>query len=166
MTIPTENRRRETAAKIAALTLANAFIFQEQLAAADGRVMTLRGILARPNLVSAADQHWTYICDEINYVPIFKIAREILLALPSGTASDQAVRRLANHTLSITSRKAALRHDLMGRIYHWLLHDAKFLGTYYTSVSAATLLLKLVFAPERWPDCSASQTSRAAPEPF
>jgi hypothetical protein len=29
MGVPTEHRRRETAAKIAALTLANAFIFQE-----------------------------------------------------------------------------------------------------------------------------------------
>ncbi|MGH8338081.1 MAG: hypothetical protein ACRETL_14940, partial [Gammaproteobacteria bacterium] len=38
----------------------------------------------------------------------------------------------------------------MGRIYHWLLHDAKFLGTYYTSVPAATLLLKLALATDRW----------------
>jgi hypothetical protein len=38
----------------------------------------------------------------------------------------------------------------MGRIYHWLLHDAKYLGTYYTSVSAATLLLKITLAPQRW----------------
>ena len=36
----------------------------------------------------------------------------------------------------------------MGRIYHWLLHEAKYLGTYYTSTTAATLLLKLVFALE------------------
>ena len=36
----------------------------------------------------------------------------------------------------------------MGRIYHWLLHEAKFLGTYYTSVSAATLLLKLALSLE------------------
>jgi hypothetical protein len=41
-----------------------------------------------------------------------------------------------------------LRHDLMGRIYHWLLHYAKYLGTYYTSVSSATLLLKLALAAD------------------
>ena len=40
----------------------------------------------------------------------------------------------------------------MGRIYHLLLHDAKYLGTYYTSVPAANLLLKLVFSPDHWPD--------------
>ncbi|PZR93785.1 MAG: hypothetical protein DLM68_00500, partial [Hyphomicrobiales bacterium] len=48
--------------------------------------------------------------------------------------------------ISICSQQAALRHDLMGRIYHWLLHHAKYLGTYYTSVSSATLLLKLTLA--------------------
>jgi type I restriction-modification system DNA methylase subunit len=34
----------------------------------------------------------------------------------------------------------------MGRIYHRLLHEAKYLGTYYTSVSAATLLLKIALS--------------------
>jgi hypothetical protein len=39
----------------------------------------------------------------------------------------------------------------MGRVYHRLLAEAKYLGTYYTSVSAATLLLKLALDPDRWP---------------
>jgi hypothetical protein len=38
----------------------------------------------------------------------------------------------------------------MGRIYHLLLLEAKFLGTYYTSVPAATLLLKLALRPDQW----------------
>ncbi|MFL6846451.1 MAG: hypothetical protein ACJ8ER_16410 [Allosphingosinicella sp.] len=50
------------------------------------------------------------------------------------------------------SKKAALRHDLMGRIYHLLLHEAKYLGTYYTSVPAATLLLQLSLDIDRWND--------------
>ena len=36
----------------------------------------------------------------------------------------------------------------MGRIFHWLLHYAKYLGTYYTAVPSATLLLKLAMAAE------------------
>jgi len=39
----------------------------------------------------------------------------------------------------------------MGRIYHLLLLEAKYLGTYYTSVPAATLLLKLALDIDRWP---------------
>jgi len=147
----TDGRRRETAAKVGALTLANAFVFQEQLAAVEKRVKPLRRVLAEKDVIGAFEQHWDFICEKINYVPIFRIAREILLVLPSGTDSEEAVKRLARLALEICAEKAALRHDLMGRIYHWLLHHAKYLGTYYTSVPAATLLLKLALAADRWP---------------
>ncbi len=40
-------------------------------------------------------------------------------------------------------------HDLSGRLFHTLLTDAKFTGAYYTSVPAATLLLRLLF--HDWP---------------
>lgn len=150
MTTRTQDKRRQTAAKVAALTLSNAFIFQEQLAASDRRVRTLRQLLEESDFVTKISGHWKYICDNINYVPIFKIARDILLNIPSGTESDGAVRRLASTALSISQNRVALRHDLMGRIYHWLLHDAKYLGTYYTSVAAATLLLRLSFHGTEW----------------
>jgi hypothetical protein len=52
--------------------------------------------------------------------------------------------------LDIVQQRAALRHDLMGRVCHRLLTEAKYLGTYYTSVPAATLLLKLALQPEKW----------------
>lgn len=152
MPTPVEKRRRETAAKVAALTLANAFIFQEQLAIANSQVRSVRSVLMERDFILATSEHWRFICDSINYVPIFKIARDILDALPAVSTADASVRRLAREALHITQNKAALRHDLMGRIYHWLLHDAKYLGTYYTSVSAATVLLKLSLAPTRWPE--------------
>lgn len=101
--------------------------------------------------------HWKMIVDEINYVPIFKVARDILLSMPAD--ADAAVRQLAHRSLEIVSKKAALRHDLMGRIYHLLLLEAKYLGTYYTSVPAATLLLKLSLAINRWPDMNWSDPS-------
>jgi hypothetical protein len=141
--IPIEARRRHTAANLAALTLANAFIFQEELSRGDSRVEPIRRLLAKRDFHSAVADHWKYICDEINYIPIFRIAREVLLALPSSKDSSQALEMLARQTLQIVSERAALRHDLMGRIYHYLLLEAKYLGTYYTSVPAATLLLKL-----------------------
>jgi len=114
----TDGRRRETAAKVAALTLANAFIFQEQLSAVEKRVQPLRKILASRDIIGSFEEHWNFICSTINYVPIFRIAREILLTLPSGSKSDEAVKQLARRALVICSEKAALRHDLMGRVYH------------------------------------------------
>ncbi|NRF10805.1 N-6 DNA methylase [Agrobacterium pusense] len=135
--------RRETAAKVSALVLANAFIFQEQLSLTDERVETLRKLKKESALVDATSKHWRWIWENINYVPIFQLGERILDELPASTATTEIVKSLLDEAHKICAEQAALRHDLMGRIYHWLLHHAKYLGTYYTSVSAATLLLKV-----------------------
>jgi hypothetical protein len=108
-------------------------------------------MLASRDFVSATAGLWSDIIRDINYIPIFKVARDILLALPGSLDSESAIRGLAQRALEIVTKKAALRHDLMGRIYHLLLLEAKYLGTYYTSIPAATLLLKVCLDPERWP---------------
>ena len=142
------NERRESAAKVAALVLANAYIFQEQVARADERVDTLRKLAKSDDLVTATSRHWRWIWGNINYVPIFQLGEKVLDELPANRASTRAVKSLLAEANVICEQQAALRHDLMGRIYHWLLHDAKYLGTYYTSVSAATLLLKLALSAD------------------
>jgi hypothetical protein len=147
---PFEQRRRQTAAKLAALMLANAFIFQEQLSGVEAQVRPIRYHLARRDFMGEIIAHWTMIIDTIDYIPIFKVARDILLAMPGDIDTERAMRNLARRSLEIVSKRAALRHDLMGRIYHLLLIEAKYLGTYYTSVPAATLLLKLALDIDRW----------------
>ena len=142
--------QRRSASRIAALTVVNAMVFQEVLATHDGRVEALHRTLEAPDPISAFCDHWQFILNKINYVPIFKVAREVLLAVASGPDVENAVRSLANRALDIVGQRAALRHDLMGRVYHRLLTEAKYLGTYYTSVPAATLLLKVALDPERW----------------
>ena len=118
--IPLDERRRQTASQIAALTVANALIFQELLAHEDSRVQPLNRLLDRPDFLSATVIHWKFICDEINYVPIFHLAREVLLHIPVNPDADVALRALAGQTLEIVAERAALRHDLMGRVYHKL----------------------------------------------
>jgi hypothetical protein len=140
----------DSAAKIASLTLVNALIFQEVLADYEAQVKHLRQVLQSDNAVSAFSDQWEFILTQINYYPIFHIAHELLLALPSDPDTDKALRNLAKAALEIVQRRAALKHDLMGRVYHRLLADAKYLGTYYTSVPAATLLLKLALQPGKW----------------
>ena len=137
------SERRETAAKVSALVLANAFIFQEQLALSDERVDTLRKLKKSSDLIEATAEHWRWIWENINYVPIFQLGERILDELPASVSTTEIVKSLLDAAHKICAEQAALRHDLMGRIYHWLLHHAKYLGTYYTSVSAATLLLKV-----------------------
>ncbi len=143
-------RRHRTAANLASLTIANAFIFQAELAEKDHRVTKLRKLLAKSDLRGAVIEHWKYICDTINYVPIFNLARQAMEELPERSEVQDALRQLGNYVLMIVEQRAALRHDLMGRIYHRLLLEAKYLGTFYTSVPAATVLLKIALAPEEW----------------
>ena len=157
LSIPPEEKsqaaaeRRETAAKISALVLANAFIFQEQLALSDERVDTLRKVKKSHDPVETIAEHWRWIWENINYVPIFQLGERILDELPASPSTTEIAKVLADEAQKICAQQAALRHDLMGRIYHRLLHHAKYLGTYYTSVSAATLLLKLALDLD-WPN--------------
>lgn len=142
--------RRTTAAKVAALVLANALIFQEQLALTQSRVEPLRKLQTQADVIGAASQHWRWIWENINYISVFQLGERVLAELPASRATVSAFQALLAEAQAICTQQAALRHDLMGRIYHWLLHQAKYLGTFYTSVPAATLLLKLALS-RAWP---------------
>ncbi len=138
--------RHDTAAKVAALAIANALIFQEQLASTDGRVKPLNKVEKEKDIISEFQSTWQWIWQNIDYVPIFQLGERLLSELPLNRGTINAFKELLEEAKSICSHQSALRHDLMGRVYHWLLYYAKYLGTYYTSVSSATLLLKLALS--------------------
>lgn len=140
----------DSVSKIAGLTLVNALVFQEVLADYESQVQHLRQTLQTNDAISAFADQWEYILTQINYYPIFHVAHQLLLSLPSNPDSEAALRSLAKTALDIVQQRAALRHDLMGRVYHRLLAEAKYLGTYYTAIPSATLLLKLALQPEKW----------------
>ncbi|MEZ4526161.1 MAG: N-6 DNA methylase [Desulfobacterales bacterium] len=146
-----QTARRITATKVASLVLANAMIFQEQLAVsgADGSVDSLRAYNADTDPIDSMMRQWHEIWEKIDYVPVFQLGEAVLGEIPASPNAVSAIRWLMDEAKSICANQSALRHDLMGRIYHWLLHHAKYLGTYYTATSSATLLLKLVFA-QKW----------------
>jgi len=139
--------------RIASLIIANAMIFQEQLANSNPRVMPLAQLEAENlgrDLASKLVEHWEYINTNINYVPIFSIAKDLLVIVSSSPCLDAQLSNMAAVARQIVGKQAALRHDLAGRIFHRLLLDAKELGACYTSISAATLLLKLALRPDAW----------------
>ena len=150
MTLRLSRPQKNSISRISGLVLINAMIFQEILADHDARVIPLQKVLDTRNPSSEFCDHWQYIIKEINYYPIFYIAREILLSLTVNKDVADALRTLVETAQRIVGMRAALRHDLMGRIYHRLLAEAKYLGTYYTSIPAATLLLKLTLRPDAW----------------
>ena len=137
---------RAKALRIGCLVVFNALAFHLRLTTADDDVPTVAeawrdGI---PGLYRA----WRYICDNIDYVPVFDLAASILDILIDGPADlHEPVLSPLLKAIEDTSRLEG--HDLSGRLFHTLLTDAKFTGAYYTSVPAATLLTRLVF--HNWP---------------
>lgn len=143
---------RTAVGRITGLVLANAFIFQEILSNHNTDVHPLGRIMAGRNPKGDFIEHWQFIKDEINYYPILHIAQEALLSLSSSPDISLGIKRLVEIAQEIVRMRAALRHDLMGRIYHCLLEKAqKYLGTCYTSIPAAIMLLKTALRPTAWP---------------
>ena len=141
-----QEKNRAAALRIGCLVVFNALAFQNRLSAEDGDVQTV-GESWRNGLDGLYDA-WRYICDNIDYVPVFELAADIIDTLRDGPSElhEAAIAPLIK-AMEDTSRLEG--HDLSGRLFHTLLTDAKFTGAYYTSVPAATLLARLVF--EDWP---------------
>ena len=137
---------RAAALRIGSLVLFNALAFQDRLAAANEDVPTVNEAVQHgiPTLRDA----WRDICDNIDYVPVFELATEIIDVL--GDGPDEVKMPVIRPLVTAVEDTRKLEgHDLSGRLFHTLLTDAKFTGAYYTSVPAATLLTRLVF--QDWP---------------
>ena len=141
-----QEKDRSAALRIGCLVLFNALAFQDRLAAANEDVPTVEETLAQG--IPGLRQAWRHICDNINYVPVFELATNILDVLVDGPEETQMP--VIDHLVkAMTDTRRLEGHDLSGRLFHTLLTDAKFTGAYYTSVAAATLLSRLVF--QDWP---------------
>ena len=141
-----QEKNRAAALRIGCLVLFNALAFQDRLSAANDNVPMVEEALQKgiPGLRAA----WLAICNDIDYVPVFELAAELLAVLEDG---PEDVRQPVIDPLvkAVDDTRRVEGHDLSGRLFHTLLTDAKFTGAYYTSVPAATLLARLVF--HNWP---------------
>jgi hypothetical protein len=159
-------RDPQRVARTTALTIVNAMLFQQVLSRYDRRVPALPALVERDNVAERLSAAWQRILTEIDYIPIFQLARDLVLQLTGTPGIDLALRDLAQAAQRITARQAALRHDLMGRIFHQFLTDRKYFGAFYTTVPAATLLLKLALDPSQmrvnWKDIDAIKRLRIA----
>ena len=77
---------------------------------------------------------------DVNFWPIFHVAKELLLQIPASTASN-ILEQMASTADGII---AATRHnDIAGTVFQRLIADRKTLKTYYTTPEATTLLTHL-----------------------
>lgn len=99
--------------------------------------------LARASDPQQALETATHNILEINYEPIFETTKEMLRAFPSMPRLFANLIELAS---DIASKRALLRRDLAGKVYHRVVGDwslKKGLATFYTEIPAAYLLLYL-----------------------
>ena len=141
-----QEKDRAAALRIGCLVLFNALAFQDRLASANEDVPTVEETLAQG--IPGLRQAWRHICDNIDYVPVFELATNILDVLVDGPEETQ-MPVIGPLVKAMRDTRRLEGHDLSGRLFHTLLTDAKFTGAYYTSVPAATLLSRLVF--QDWP---------------
>ncbi len=131
--------------RMASSIIANAFLFQEIIAAHHDTpsIADLRA--------TATDEHrfridhvwdaWLAIL-QINYLPIFDIARRLMMTIPSDSGSLLA-RALSQAALSLKDAGASQVQDMTGQMFGRMIVDRKFLATFYTLPSAAALLAEL-----------------------
>ncbi len=141
-----DEKNRAAAQRIGCLVLFNALAFQERLADVRDDVPAINEVMDED--VRKLEAAWRKICDEIDYVPVFELAADLVRILwyapkPRPRLVLEPLIKAVHETNKVEG------HDLSGRLFHTLLSDAKFTGAYYTSVPAATLLARLVF--EDWP---------------
>lgn len=136
--------------RISGLILVNALVFHESLCQSGFAIWPLAKLAPEKPLHAALAKQWQKILT-VDYYSVFHVARETIFCLSADANVDAMLHHLAEVAQVIVANRAALRRDLMGRVYHRLLAEAKYLGTYYTAVSSAALLLKLALAEKAWP---------------
>lgn len=138
--------------RMAMAIVANAFVFQENLAGSFGIRGAARLRNDANNLIpSDVADEWKKILD-INYWPIFDIAREIVISIPTSWAV-RILDRLSRTALDLIAEGVTRSHDLSGTVFQRLVADRKFLATFYTRPSAASLLATLSIPElEDWGD--------------
>jgi len=125
--------------------IANAMIVHEALVAS-GALQNIQPLASidRNDPQGWLINEWDKIVNT-NYRSVFDPAIKMLKSLPSHPTLKNLLLDLADTARKAVSSRAALRHDLAGRLYHTLLlrDIAKGLATYYTSIPAATILASL-----------------------
>ena len=144
----------EQTRKMAMAILANAFVFQESLARGPGK---LASVLTRDELralgggmsKSAIIGEWDKILD-VNYWPIFDIARRILIVIP-GESTSPLIEKLAETADNLLQGSLMRSHDLTGALFQRLIADRKFLAANYTTPSSAEMLVRLAISRDITP---------------
>ncbi|MEM0172663.1 MAG: hypothetical protein QXV57_08915 [Thermoproteota archaeon] len=128
-----------------ALAILLSAVFYEGIRVKHG-IPSLRSLAAAKGGMLALEEAFDRIL-EINYQPIFRVAREIVEKLPPDV--QPRIEDLIKLARKIADNRVLLRRDFAGKIYHSIVGDwvvRKNFATYFTGVPAAYLLARLALA--------------------
>lgn len=140
----------EQTRRMAMAILANALVFHETLARGPADLSDVQtldelrssgGGLAKSGLLA----EWGKIL-EVNYWPIFDIARRILEVIPADKAKA-LLGRLDETAIDMIEDRLMRSHDLTGSVFQRVIVDRKFLAAFYTHPASAALLVGLAISP-------------------
>lgn len=135
----------EQTRRMACTILANAFVFQETLAGGPGALGSVRTFaqLRSGNALTKSGilAEWKAILD-VNYWPIFDVARRILEVIPP-THTKALIDTLSETADKLLENRLMRSHDLTGAVFQKLIADRKFLAAYYTTPASAAFIANL-----------------------
>ena len=138
----------EQTMRMAASIIVNAFLFQIAVASSHGTpgIEETAAVSGDPGGLRKSDvlEAWRLIL-EVNYWPVFDIARRLLLPIEEARG-EELCDRLAAAAVRLASAGAVEVQDLSGQMFGRLIADRKFLATFYTLPESAALLAELAVA--------------------
>ena len=136
----------EQTTRMAVAMIANALVFQSAIAGnhAIPSPEAMRDPASGQVAKTVVQDCWRRILD-INYWPIFHVAKDLLEAIPAAVANG-FLDDMVNLAGDLAGLGAASMHDLSGQMLQRLITDRKFLATFYTLPASASLLANLALA--------------------
>ncbi|MCQ3806017.1 MAG: hypothetical protein OXB92_11920 [Acidimicrobiaceae bacterium] len=135
----------EQTSRMAMTIVANALTFHCAVASTHPGIAPFADLRSAGELTpSALLGEWDAIL-EINYWPIFEIARRVLAPLPADVFRD-VVGQLALVAERLVGIGVTTTQEMTGQLFGRLIADRKFLATFYTRPPSAVLLAELAVA--------------------
>ena len=131
----------EQSNRMAAAIMFNAVVFQHHIASHHpGEVRSPDEIRQAGTKRATVSAEWDAILD-INYWPIFGIARKLLDAIGDNDVADVVLSELYGNVSDKVAHRAT--QGLVGELFGRLIADRKFLATYYTRPQSASFLAEM-----------------------
>ena len=126
---------------MACAIIVNAMVFHERIEEGSSLPKLRDSVAGQADPQSTLLDAWETVLD-VNYWPIFHVARSVLDKLPAGTAR-KTIQTLYQAARAVSALEVTYAHDVTGRLLQRFIRDRKYLASFYTLPTSAALLSRL-----------------------